>query len=1422
MATAFSNVVGQTIVVDDWTIGQRVQQTPAGGGSQASSVQDSSILGTWRNAYVLSDGSSSRQTSFVSDAGDRIAAFNNESDATGLVRIFWDGEQRYEEDPVTIDSINDPLLDYLNGDNNLVVPTGNPDPQAPNSPAGGSINPIGLGGIDLTGSCSGSDDFGLSMLFGATDQGTITINVDVFTDGSNWSRATKSQNDGIPRVIDFAFPEYDSGGSVVDPGDFVDQGQNQTQGADFTDVGAIALSIEVDTAAVDVPFATPVVLGCGTDFADAPTGVGEEVEFQGSTFLVGGQSYRTFADEQDNTVTSQSLSGPNPDDPENRLLRGPHHSIGGPFFGLGSNETDSEGDGQPNSSATGDDSDISSNGSDDEAGITLSDLALREDGGVQIQSCSGIDMGPSENRENWYCASVQVSNPTNSWAQAVGWIDFRGSGSFDNFCGSDSSGEVRYDGAQSDALCERSSSTLIVGSGGLSNADGSTCTSNAQFGEELDQGGSFSSGGNVPPGCQGTVVMTWDLSNAFEELTLNETFSRFRISTDTFVDDDVDGFFSTSGPSPFGYASDGEVEDHVISAGTLPVSISGFETRKGRKGLEVHWSTVSETENVGFYLWNYRGGDLQLLTPDMIPSKAIDAAHPQDYRYTIPASESSRIGQLAITAVDNRGKEQMYGLFDAGQRYGRDDASSAIPWDGIRAQAEARLASLGFERAGNTWRDTERTRQPTAADFLVSQEGMQRITHDDLMAAGIDLRRQPVDRIAITVDGKPVAREIRTPEVRSRFARGNGRFRASSVIEFWGEKPQMPDARYIDDLIYRVELDRRKVRRAEESLAQPARLSSREYVRTLRVAEDNKYWMTNVLADPWIMAWLRDGVASQSSHTVNFELPNRLMTDDSARIEVLLAGANDLPVAPDHHVQLKLNGEVVAEEFFDGRIARTVTAEVPVARLKPGSNEVTVFLPGGTESPLDSINLESVTLHVPVSARSEDDRLVIHQYEAGKAIVADGFAHSGHIARAWNGERLKILQSEVAGRGMISALPPADEGYSVWISSSDGLHRPEPLGTVGVNTLLNESGDYLVIAHPAFLPAHARESHPLNEFVEARESEGWDVRLVDITEIQAHYGGGMPLPQAVRRFLAAADNQFAYEHVLLVGDDSYDYRDLLEMGSVSFIPTFYAATSRIPHTPSDGLMADLDGDGVADKAIGRWPVRTLADLESIVYKTLDWNGSMEGLRNAVWVADLEDPNQSSFQAQATRLMDQLVDAGWTESEVDSVFLNELASPDAGRDQLFGLLEQGRAFTGFVGHGAPSMWTFDGLLVPNDLAELDNFGLPTMISTSTCYTSYFVSPYSETVAHRWMNGYDEDAQGNPIPGARNGAVAIHGAATLSNYQQNEFVVSRVQGYQLDGMTLGQAVLQARRDAAERGLRDQVINWGLLGDPTLTVD
>ena len=122
----------------------------------------------------------------------------------------------------------------------------------------------------------------------------------------------------------------------------------------------------------------------------------------------------------------------------------------------------------------------------------------------------------------------------------------------------------------------------------------------------------------------------------------------------------------------------------------------------------------------------------------------------------------------------------------------------------------------------------------------------------------------------------------------------------------------------------------------------------------------------------------------------------------------------------------------------------------------------------------------------------------------------------------------------------------------------------------------------------------------------------------------------------------------------------------------------------------------------------------------------------------------------------------------------------------------------------------------------DLADLDNSGKPTLITTMTCYTSYFVSPHNDTVAHRWMNGYQLDGGGSPIAGAANGAVALHGAATLSDYDHNERVARDVLTAQLDGRTLGEAVQQARVRARLLGLDDQVTNWTVLGDPTLRMD
>jgi len=66
---------------------------------------------------------------------------------------------------------------------------------------------------------------------------------------------------------------------------------------------------------------------------------------------------------------------------------------------------------------------------------------------------------------------------------------------------------------------------------------------------------------------------------------------------------------------------------------------------------------------------------------------------------------------------------------------------------------------------------------------------------------------------------------------------------------------------------------------------------------------------------------------------------------------------------------------------------------------------------------------------------------------------------------------------------------------------------------------------------------------------------------------------------------------------------------------------------------------------------------------------------------------------------------------------------------------------------------------------------------------------------------------------------NGAAAIHSAATLSDYAGNEAFMQAVLDAQLRGATVGQAVETARRQAQALGNDDHVVNWTLLGDPTL---
>ena len=941
----------------------------------------------------------------------------------------------------------------------------------------------------------------------------------------------------------------------------------------------------------------------------------------------------------------------------------------------------------------------------------------------------------------------------------------------------------------------------------------------------------------------GTHNLTVTVGAAFNYL-LNNLGARFRI-------------FSSGATAPggslgqndfAGLATDGEVEDYYYPAGSLPVSLASFDSRLTGNAMRANWTTASETRNLGFELFASAGGRWVKLSEDIVRSNSTDAVTPQSYRERVllPRDlDRDEIDGIALATVDTRGRREYYGPFTPGERYGEETALEPIRWNEVRAEHDSTMAAKGFGKKNKRWRKAAaqsdqralavNDHDETVVELLVTEAGMQRVTYESLAAAGLDLAGLRPDSIAVTRGGEPVAREIVA-------SRGRGQFGPGDSIDFWGDLPDLPDALYIEHYVYRVAIDPQSVIDADR-VQQRERSGSTVALFPMRLDDDLHYELFNPSADPWYAQSLLHPWGPLA-YTATLPIGDNLLDASGGRLDVHVGGATDIPaIEIDHRVEVSLNGQSLGFRDFGGQVARTLTFALPAGLLRPGDNTVVVSLPGGTDAPFDMVYVDTITAWYPGSTVADADRLQVESGLKPGGLAVSGLSSDEVVAYARDtNSGLTTLRPELRrdrGSRTYTATVPADHRRNglfsaIWVSTTDAIHAPEVLGALEPEDLLAESADYLVIAHPAFLPSPGDDGHPLSEYVATRESQGWRVRMISILDIQNAFGGGMPLPEALSRFLAAADDAFDYSHVLLVGGDSYDYHDVRGLGSLSFIPTLYTNGGSTLHAPNDALMTDLDGDRRGDKAIGRWPVRTLADLEATVRKVMDWETPSVGtasLMTSTWVTDSEDPSVPSFVAQAERMIDRLATplAGdgaepWPAENVTRIYFDQVTPlpsksvAETARTELFDALSQGQTLTGFTGHGSPGTWTFQGLLSARHIRDLDNEGRPTLVNTLTCYTSYFVSPVSDTLAHRLMNGYRVDSSGASIPGAANGAVAVHGAATLSSYEDNEAMVGAVlDGQLLRGQTLGEAVRDARQSMED----DAGLNWVLLGDPTLVV-
>jgi len=371
-------------------------------------------------------------------------------------------------------------------------------------------------------------------------------------------------------------------------------------------------------------------------------------------------------------------------------------------------------------------------------------------------------------------------------------------------------------------------------------------------------------------------------------------------------------------------------------------------------------------------------------------------------------------------------------------------------------------------------------------------------------------------------------------------------------------------------------------------------------------------------------------------------------------------------------------------------------------------------------------------------------------------------------------------------------------------AATDPVFRSALLPPAGTNLL--------IISHPRFINA------TLQRYVDERSAQGWHIYVADVEQIDEAYDSKMATPRAIQRYLEDAVAQ-GVSHVQLVGSAMYDYHNYLGTGAESFIPSIYVLTEgNVKYTPCDGCYA-LDTRRVPILAIGRWPVRTTAELETIVNKSLAWEANQRHLtHSALLVAD-RTQGGLNFSAKMEAIAAQLSAAGW--SSFYRVYMDNLialangdniAAAAAAEKDILQALSEDVSLSVYEGHATQTAWSQPQIFTADDIRRVSNLGRPVVVLGMSCFTTYVDTPSTMTLPYQWLFG------------GENGAVAVVGSSILSSYGENnvlfDFLIGNMLGNMLVGQDLGSALRNAKQSMRDNWM-DIIFSANLLGDVTLTV-
>ncbi len=847
-------------------------------------------------------------------------------------------------------------------------------------------------------------------------------------------------------------------------------------------------------------------------------------------------------------------------------------------------------------------------------------------------------------------------------------------------------------------------------------------------------------------------------------------------------------------------------QDDVVAGAPTAVELIAFTSAgNARGGTTLQWRTGYEADNLGFNIYRDERGKRVKLNPALVAGSALLAGGRtvltagNGYAWT-DARGTAGTGYW-LEAVDTNGVSTWHGPVYAnggatsgGKLNPRDiSGRQVLLLPDLNASANQDTQQEWAANGGELGKvDGLETGAGGPAPLLLAQAGQAVWTLPNEMAVKLAVRKTGWYRVSAAELAAAGFNANFNPALLQLFADGvevpmrvAGKGNSLDSLEFYGRALDLPAT---DTRIYWLKAGPGQGLRLDARPAKAAQTPTATSFRSTVERKERLIYFSSLFngeAENWFGPVISTNAAVQ-------KLTTRFLdrTADSAALEFVLQGVTEQP----HTVNVEVNGTASGTLTFAGRARFVTTLNVPTNLLLDGVNEIRLV---AVASSADISLVESVRLSYQRSYVAVDDALSF-SLGGGQTAFVGGFSTP-------NIRVLELGANDDAARELTVKVQAAGNGYGFALQGDQsarylalGDQQFERAASVKLNTLSNwraklNAADLVIVTHRDFWTA-------ANRLAVMRRLTEMRVAVVDVEDAYDEFGFGAKSPQAVKDLLTAARTTWLVKpkYALLIGDASTDPRDYLGLGNTDFVPTRLGATTYF-ETALDNWLADADGDGLPELALGRLPVRTAAQADALVTKILAFKPSASAPRPGLLVSDrLRDG--VDFRAQAEQYAAALLPL------MTKQFINrDPGTPDQVRAQILNAINLNKPLiVNWGGHGSTQVWTGDGLLRAQDAASLTNTA-PSLFVMTTCLNGYFLDPTLTSLSEAVLL----DAPG--------GAFAVVASSGL-NEPSPQFVFNMALYQSLfgQGKTLGEAVTAARQAVTDIDVRNTYV---LFGDPTM---